>query len=108
MAKIIIDANNRLTANQLESLLSQVEARSSLGDDLLSLLRQLVTFEQRYELPSDLFYARFMRGDMGDALDFIKWAGRYELYLETQQALEAKLTQRSITRDTEELSVSLV
>jgi hypothetical protein len=26
-----------------------------------------------------------MRGEMGDDLPYIKWAGRYELYLEAKQ-----------------------
>jgi len=32
-----------------------------------------------------------MRGEMGDALPFIKWAGRYELYLEAKQELESQI-----------------
>ncbi len=44
-----------------------------------------MTFEQEYHFASDVFYARFMRGEMGDALPFIKWAGRYELYLEAKK-----------------------
>jgi hypothetical protein len=34
-----------------------------------------------------------MRGELGDDMDFIKWAGRYELYLEIKQEGDSKLTE---------------
>ena len=85
MAKITITKDNLLNLTEFKVLLEQMETRSSTLDDILGLLRQLVAFEQEYSLASDVFYARFMRGEMGDDLPFIKWAGRYELYLEAKQ-----------------------
>ena len=41
--------------------------------------RQLSDFERRYSLTTQEFYARFLRGEMGDGRDFIVWAGLYEL-----------------------------
>ncbi len=37
--------------------------------------------ETRYNLSSAEFYRRFRQGEMGDADDFILWAGAYEIYL---------------------------
>lgn len=36
--------------------------------------RDLSHFEQQYDLSSDVFYARFQAGEMGDAMDFVEWA----------------------------------
>ena len=105
MAKITITPNNLLNPNEFKKLLEYTEQRQSTVNDLLDLLRDLVIFEQKYQFVSDVFYARFMRGEMGDALPFIKWAGRYELYLEVKQELESQITQIS---HAEELFVSPV
>ncbi|MEK8021901.1 MAG: hypothetical protein VSS75_033925 [Candidatus Parabeggiatoa sp.] len=91
MAKITLTQNNLLKQNEFKKILDDTEQRQSTVNDLLELLRELVTFEQEYHFASDVFYARFMRGEMGDALPFIKWAGRYELYLEAKQELESQI-----------------
>jgi hypothetical protein len=57
----------------------------------------LVSFEEKFDLASDVFYARFMRGEMGDDLSFIKWAGRYELYLEARQEFDKQLAEMPMT-----------
>ena len=66
-------------------------------DYIYRLLRDLVTYEDKYNMATDVFYARFMRGEMGDDLAFIKWAGRYELYLEAKQEIDNKLADLPVT-----------
>jgi hypothetical protein len=48
--------------------------------DIEALQQQLHTFEKRYSLKTSEFYARFLRGEMGDERDFIVWAGLQELF----------------------------
>jgi hypothetical protein len=43
------------------------------------LRQQIQDFEARYALDTSEFYARFLRGEMGDARDFIVWAGLHDL-----------------------------
>jgi hypothetical protein len=43
------------------------------------LRRQIQDFEARYSLETLEFYARFLRGEMGDERDFIVWAGLHDL-----------------------------
>lgn len=95
--KITITKDNLLTPAEFKFLLEQTEARSSATDYVFRLLRELVVFEEKYGMKSDVFYARFMRGEMGDDLPFIKWAGRYELYLEARQEIDTQLAQLPIT-----------
>lgn len=91
MAKITITRDNLLSPAEFKALLAQVETRSSKMDYIYRLLRELVAFEGQYSMSSDVFYARFMRGEMGDDMPFIKWAGRYELYLEARQEIDRQL-----------------
>ena len=85
MAKIIITKDNLLSLAEFKALLEQTSARSSPLEEILGLLRALVAFENKYNMESDVFYARFMRGEMGDDLPFLMWAGQYESYLEAKQ-----------------------
>lgn len=91
MAKVTITKDNMLSSDAFKTWLEESEASDTTLDNVLDLLRQLVTFEKKFDVRSDIFYARFMRGEMGDDMAFIKWAGRYELYLEAKQALDQQL-----------------
>ena len=91
MAKITITKDNLLSKEEFQALLEQTETRGSAMDNILRLMRELVAFEEQYALASDVFYARFMRGEMGDDMPYVKWAGRYELYLEAKQAIDNQL-----------------
>ena len=92
MAKITITEDNLLTSEEFNKRLDETEENASLMHDLLDLMRQLIAFEQQYNMPSDLFYDRFMRGEMGDAMPIMKWAGRYELYLELKWEIEYQIS----------------
>ena len=56
-----------------------------------ALIRSLVAYEQRYQMSSADFYARYRKGDMGDSADFVEWAGDYQHYLDLKQELEQRL-----------------
>ena len=58
---------------------------------LTALVRALVAYEQRYQMPSADFYARYQRGEMRDTADMVEWAGDYQQYLQLKGELEQKL-----------------
>jgi hypothetical protein len=97
MTKITITREKLQTPTEFNALLEQVETRSSTMDYITRLLRELVSFEEKYQMATDVFYARFMRGEMGDALPFVKWAGRYELYLEARQEIDRRLADMAVS-----------
>lgn len=41
------------------------------------------------KMSSEEFFNKMEKGEMGDSLDFIEWAGEYELLLRTEQKLKA-------------------
>jgi hypothetical protein len=69
----------------------QRTAYASPVDALAALIRSLVAYEQRYQMSSADFYARYQKGEMGDSADVVEWAGDYQHYLELKDELEQKL-----------------
>ena len=57
---------------------------------LTALIRSLVAYEQRYQMSSADFYARYQRGEMGDTADMISGLGLSTLSA-AQEELEQKL-----------------
>jgi hypothetical protein len=64
---------------------------TSSVDALTALVRSLVEYERRHGMTSADFYARYQSGELGDAAEFIEWAGDYQHYLELKEELEHKL-----------------
>ncbi len=69
----------------------QRTAYTSPVEALGALIRSLVTYEQRHRMSSADFYARYQRGELGDEVDFVEWAGDYQHYLQLKDELEQKL-----------------
>ena len=80
------------TYEEFSRLLEAARRDANPLDDLLALDRQLLSFEQQYDMLSPEFYARYKRGEMGDDIDFVRWAGRYRLYRELKYEIEKSLT----------------
>ena len=47
--------------------------------------QNLQQLEQQFGVESQQFYRKFQAGNMGDAIEYIKWAGEYETLLQLQQ-----------------------
>lgn len=60
-------------------------------DALAALLRSLMQHEQRHNMASADFSARYERGELGDSAEFVEWAGDYQHYLQLKEELEQKL-----------------
>jgi hypothetical protein len=61
---------------------------SSPIDDFVQLVRELTLLEQKHGLDSAEFYRRYQRGEMGDELEMMRWATKYETYEEMKQDLD--------------------
>lgn len=62
-------------------------------DDLLELNRDLVKMEIKYKMPSDELYRRYKKGEMGDAMEIMQWASRYDRHQKLKLKLERVLQQ---------------
>jgi hypothetical protein len=43
-------------------------------DDFIQIIRDLAQFELKYKLESQEFFTRFQGGQMGDDIEFMRWA----------------------------------
>ncbi len=91
MHKITMTQDNLLTPEEFKEWLEQSDDDISPLEEMLLLMREMITFEQKYKMRTEKFYARFMRGDMGDDMDIMEWAGVYELYLDAKAEVEFQL-----------------
>ena len=64
-----------------ETLHIALEKASPL-EDFIRLIRDLTQFELQYQMDSPEFFRRFQQGEMGDQIDYMRWANKYEMYQE--------------------------
>jgi len=79
MAKVTIRFHET-TPQQRRQMLRDLAKRVDINESLEELITTLRQFEDKYGMSTVEFYARFMAGKMGDARDFIKWAGIFARY----------------------------
>ncbi|MBN1487259.1 MAG: hypothetical protein JW981_06415 [Anaerolineae bacterium] len=48
-------------------------------------MRRLKDFEERFNQETATFYQQFQAGELGDSIDYIKWAGEHETLLQLQK-----------------------
>jgi hypothetical protein len=70
-------ATDRVVEQAVDKLLQRETAR--LTDLKTRLEQQLSEFERQYAMKTPDFYARFERGELGDAVDFVEWSATYEM-----------------------------
>jgi hypothetical protein len=85
--QLIDDLVQTLRALSLEErqLLFQRFEEAQTRHEICGKLRQ---YEQRYGLSSEAFYAQFMSGSLGDAEDYVEWAGFYEMLQPVEDAAQ--------------------
>ncbi|MDZ8184638.1 MAG: hypothetical protein RMX96_07295 [Nostoc sp. ChiSLP02] len=70
----------------------QIIEYTSPLDALIALTRQLNTYEIKYQMTSEEFFAKYSQGETSDDEVFIEWAANYQHYLALHQDIKNKLT----------------
>ena len=89
MARVHMKGN--VDIDEFRKRLKEAIKRNTPVDDLCELSEELVIYEQKYSIKSPVFYDRFMRGEMGDDRDFIRWSGKYEMFLKLKAMIEERI-----------------
>ena len=76
------------SGEELKQALRKALEQTTPLDDFIQVIRDLAQLELRYGTNSKQFFARFEAGEMGDEIDLIRWANKYEIYQETKAELE--------------------
>ncbi len=80
------------TPQQRKKIIRDLGKQLDVNESLESLIATMHGFEDQYGMSTVEFYVRFAAGKMGDAHDFIKWAGAFASY--------QRLLQRHFPRQT--------
>ena len=80
-----------ITPEEFQRWLEKARKESTYVGDLREIIEEMVIMEQKYGMTSEQFYEKFSRGEMGDDMDVIDWAGSYEGYLWAKEKIEKKL-----------------
>ncbi len=89
MAKVHMQGN--VDIEEFRKRLKEAMERNTPVDDLCELVEELILYEQKYGVKSPIFYDKFMRGEMGDDMDFIGWAGAYKRFSRLKERIEKRL-----------------
>lgn len=76
------------SGESLRTALQRALEEPSPLEDFIQLVRDLTQFELQYKLGSEEFFDRFQRGEMGDRIEFMRWANKYEIYQEMKANME--------------------
>jgi len=89
MAKVHMQG--KVDINEFRKHLKEAIEQSTPINDLCELVEELTFYEQKYGVKSPIFYDKFMRGEIGDARDFIQWSGKYEMFLKLKAMIEKRI-----------------
>ncbi len=96
MTALEFTQENWPTPDEFQQMVQDALAKNNPVDDLLELAKELQGYERRHGMSSEEFFRRFQQGELGDALDYIDWAGAYHLFLDRKARVEAALMQVAI------------
>ncbi len=57
-------------------------------EQIVELEVKLREYENIYEIQSDEFYGKFMKGELGDSMDFTEWSIFYDMWKSIQKRLD--------------------
>ena len=89
MAKVHMQGN--VDIDEFRRRLKEAMKQSTPISDLCELAEELFIYEHKYGVKSPIFYDKFMRGEMGDDMDFIGWAGAYKRFNRLKEHIERRL-----------------
>ncbi len=77
------------TTDALIAALRSALDQTSPLDDFIRIIRDLTRFESTYQMSSSEFFVRFEKGEMDDRVDYVRWANKYEIFLEIKKDLDS-------------------
>ncbi len=88
MPAITIDNIKDWPPERFGAALREAIESTSPVDALIATVERLTRYEETFGMKTPEFYDRFMRSEMGDAKDYIAWAGTYEIFQRQKMSYE--------------------
>jgi len=80
------------SGEELKQTLQDALAQTTPLNDFVQIIKDLTWYELQHGLSSEEFYSRFEAGELGDDIELIRWANKYEIYLESKGEFEQLMT----------------
>ena len=83
MPKTIYTQQNMPASGKIlrEQLNTALEKATTL-DDFVQIIQELTRLEIKHDMTSQEFWQKFQTGKMGDDIEWMRWANKYEIYRE--------------------------
>ncbi len=81
-------ANMPKKSGEIVKALREAAQHATPLDDLIELTRDLVKMEIKYKMPSDELYRKYKKGEMGDDIEVMQWASRYDRHTKLKLKIE--------------------
>jgi hypothetical protein len=91
MPSFVFNQDNMPSSEELLELLREAEENYDPVEELLRLERELIRYEQKYDMSSETFFQRYQAGEIGDAIEFVSWAGHYRFYRNLKHTISSSL-----------------
>ena len=91
MPTITIDNIRDWPPERFDAALREAMETTSPVDALIATVERLMRYEEKFGMKTPEFYEKFTRGELGDAKDYIAWAGTYEIFTRQKRKLEVTL-----------------
>ena len=78
-------------AEEFVRQLRRAEVQYDPVDKLLALERELALLEQKHNISSADLFQQYQAGEIGDAVEFVSWMGRYKQYLDLKRLISRSL-----------------
>ena len=96
MPELSFTSENMPMAEKFQRMLAEAMSESNPVEELLELAHELQEYERKHEMSSSEFFERFQRGELGDDMEWIDWAGTYQLFQRLKRRVELALMQAAI------------
>ena len=101
MTELVFTQENMPEPDEFQRMLAEAVAETSPVDSLLELAVELSEYERQYGMTSFEFIERYQRGELGDDLDMIDWAGAYHLFQRLKRRVEIALMHAAVNAEAE-------
>ena len=76
------------SATEFRRILQEAWRGGAPMDDFVQLVRDLTLLEQKHGLSAAEFYKRYQLGEMGDEMEIMRWASKFEIFGEMKEDLD--------------------
>jgi predicted RNA-binding protein with PIN domain len=72
--------SSKIAPQERKNALRELARRVDASESLEELLEEMKQYEKKFGMSTVVFYAKYLKGEMGDGREVMKWAMVYQAY----------------------------